>query len=163
MPGDDDRLECPPNARQRAIFVVVGCGYIFLVSGLFAAATTSSLPIAVMTVSAGAGIQILIICELSKRLFLSNNRGKRFGLDTLILVVTGLSIYLAAIGWLVQSLPDETADPPLFDMLIWSGLGFFFVAISTIVLTYFAAALMWTGTSTSRRLWMRRKKQWERK
>ena len=157
----DDRSECWSNAGQRAVSVVVGCGYIYLVSALFAAVTESSLLVAVLTVSAGVGIEILIICELSKRLFLSNNGDKRFGLSTLILVVTGLAIYLAAIGCLVQSVPDEAAaaDLPLILMLIFSVLAVLFVAISTIVFTYFAEALVWAGTSTAIRLWIRRKKQ----
>ena len=56
----------------------------------------------------GAAVEMLIICELCKRFFLSGNRNKRFGLGTLLLVMTGLLIYLPLFREIYHDVPRGT-------------------------------------------------------
>ena len=148
-----------PNVKWCAVSLLVAGGYIYVVSAVFALITGSSLLITLLVVSVGTVIQLFITCELSRRFYLSDQRAKRFGLGTLILVLTGLSIYLAAISCLIRRLSDEFVDLPLLFGIALVVLGILFVVTSTMVLTHFAEALVWTWISTRNTYRIRRRKQ----
>ena len=127
----DDTSLSRPTTSQRIISVLGGIAFIFLVAITTAESTALSRPITCLAIVSGAIVEILIICELSKRFFLSGNRNKRFGLGTLMLVMTGLLIMLRG------------SDPTIFSTAVLVVVSILFVVISTIILTRFAEALVW--------------------
>jgi len=153
---DEDRSKGRSNALRRAISLVVGPAYICLVSVFFAAVTESPFFVVSLVVAAVAAIEMLIICELAKRSFLSNTPNKSFGLATLFLLVTGVSVYLAVLSFLVRTYAVEIADLSLITMIPFAGFAFLFMAYSTIALAYFADALLSAGAWAAGRYRARR-------
>ncbi len=157
--NNNERSKSRSLAMRRVASVVGGAAYICFVSLLLSLATDSPFPATLLTVATCAAVEMLVICELSRRLFLSNEEYRRYSLGTLLLIMTGLSIYLAAIGCMVRAIPDDADDLALFEIIFLSGYAAFFVLISTAVLIYFAEALVWAGISVATRIRIRRKKR----
>lgn len=159
IPKNKDGFKRGSNAVRRAISLVAGPAYICLISASVAAFTGSPFFVVSLVVAATAAIEMLIICELAKRSFLHNKRDKSFGLATLLLLVTGVAIYLGVLSLLVRSYADELADLSLITLIPFSGFAFLFMAYSTIVLAYFADGLLWAVNWAAKKFRTGRKQQ----
>jgi len=147
------------RSRRIAAPILGGMIYLLLISTLISGITESPFWAVFLTVMAGASAEMLIIAELSSRLFLAKGGERRFGLGTLFLGVTGVSIYLAAIGFVVRSATGGNAVLEVRGLLVLSCVALVFAGISTIVLAYLAESLVAIGYWIVQRIRIR---QWQR-
>jgi uncharacterized membrane protein SirB2 len=80
---------------------------------------------------------------------------RRFGLSTVFLISIPLSIYLAAIRWMLQAATPQSLTLDLWIMVCFISITF--MLVTTILLLHLAEALMWIAVAIQRRRKRRRR------
>ena len=150
------RHEIPPTPTvfSRVMAVLVGSLYLAYLTAL--GWTVSELPLWTMAllVAAGAIAIMAVLVVFGMKAYVHRGPARRFGLATIFLVMLPLSIYLAAIRWMLDKAQlDELSGEQWIIVLIFSAA---FMLLSTVILLWMAEALMWFATVLQSKVLRRR-------
>jgi hypothetical protein len=131
------------SVGRRLFALLVGQLYLLTVSVLFSSVTKVPFVIVLLITLLSAAVIMAVLAIFGVRAL--NHRGSavQFTLSTVFLVLIPLSIYLAALRWLIQGLPIERMDGTAW--LVVSVVSIVFMLLSTAILLWFAEALVWVA------------------
>jgi hypothetical protein len=140
----------PPSAGSRRLALVVGPGYLLLLASALGGATRTSLAV-VLPVTLLAALAIMaVLAFLGAKAYEYRHSAVRFTLSTAFLISLPLCIYLAALRWVLQSVPRSELE---LDWASGIALGVFALLsmfITTVVLLWLAEALVWLAVGLRR-------------
>ena len=147
-------IEHPPTAVSRIASSLVGTLYLAYLIGVAHAVTQTPVWLASLLVLAGAGTIIAVLVAFGIKAYWHRGPVRRFGLSTIFLISIPLSIYLAAIRWMLQAATPQSLTPALW--MIVCLISVTFMLVTTILLLHLAEALIWIAVVIQRMLRKRR-------
>jgi hypothetical protein len=146
-------VEEPPTGVSRIASLLVGIAYLAYLIGVAHAVTQTPVWIVSLLVLAGAGTIMAVLVVFGLKAYWHSGPVRRFGLSSIFLISIPLSIYLAAIRWMLQAASPPSLTPAIW-MTVWL-TSITFMLVTTILLLHLAEALMWIAAALLR--WTRRR------
>jgi uncharacterized membrane protein SirB2 len=145
--------EYSPSVLPRIASLLTGGAYLAYLSGV--ACVTTGTPFWLTTVLVLAGAVAIMAVMVACGVKLERQQGpiRRFGLSTVFLITIPLSIYLAAIRWMLQAATPQSLT--LAQWMMVGLIGITFLLVTNILLLHLAEALMWIAVAVQR--WLRRR------
>lgn len=131
----------PPSTTSRILALGLCPLYLFVVATGFSSATEASLAVTLPAVLAGAAAITSVLVAFGVKAYRHNSRKLRFNLGTVLLFVVPVCIYLTAFQQILRAIPLPDRELPLLFAL--AAFGVVFAGLTTIMLLYFAEAVLW--------------------
>jgi hypothetical protein len=135
---------------KKTFSLLLGPAYVYSIAKVFAWATNTPVSRCIILAFCGSTALIGILLCLSYQLQRERVTKTRYGLSTLLLVMSGLAVFFAPIGVMYRVLVSEANDalggiPYMFFMY-----AIVFVPFSTMILVYFIDSLLWFALKVQR-------------
>ena len=140
--------ERSPTLLPRVASLLTGGAYLASLSGVACATTGTPFWLTTLLVLAGAAAIMAVMVACGVKLERQQGPVRRFGLSTVFLITIPLSIYLAAIRWMLQA-----TTPQALTLAQWTMVGVIaitFMLVTTILLLHLVEALMWLAVAGQR-------------
>ena len=148
IPQVDQVLSMPDSIKAsrtvRLVSLILVPLYLFYVSHVLCLVTEAPLWLCVCCVALAATVIMGVLTVFGVKALENHRQGSRFSIATLMLVVVPLSIYLTAARYLLGGVLNDP-KVPLVAWVVLIGFALFVCGFTTVVLLYFAEALMWVG------------------
>jgi hypothetical protein len=140
-----------PNNGSRIFWLLFGAGYLGLNCWLISATTGLPLYLSAIAVCAGAAVVTISIGLFCAKLIERSRRRDRIRLSTLFLAFVPISVYMAAMHWIVRGVEAISGDGNPWPAIVVIGIVFFLVTTVTLLCMGEAIAWLLLGAMRARR------------
>jgi hypothetical protein len=127
---------------------IIGPFYLWILTGVFSHVTDTRYAVTLAIVAAGAAVLMTCIALFGVRAYRGAGRSRQFRISSLLLAMVPLSVYLAAIRWVLSGSQTAEFTPGQWFAVVL--VACVFILLSTLILAKFAEAIVWTAVALVR-------------
>lgn len=135
-------LSIPPSRGRCIIGLLAGIWYVLGMASILRQVTGMPAAISLLLMTIGSAVIMAVLVVFGVKAYKQKGPIRQFQLSSLFLLMVPIAIYSAAIRSVAVTLPANLS--PLA-WLAFAGGASFYVVMSTVVLLWFADALMWVA------------------
>lgn len=139
-----------PSTTSRLLALVLGPAYLLFLARVLGEATHTPFAMAVALTTVGAVTVMAVLSLLGVKAYEYRHAVIRFTLSTAFLVAIPLCVYLAFLRAVLRG--QLTQQPDWLDWLLISAFAAFWMSATTVLLLWFAEAILWLAVVARRRL-----------
>lgn len=137
-----------PSTTSRLLALVLGPAYLLFLARVLGETTHTPVAIAVALTAVGSVAVMAVLTLLGVKAYEYRHSTIRFTLSTAFLVAIPLCVYLAFLRVVFRG--QLTLQPDWLDWLLISAFAAFWMSATTVLLLWFAEAIMWLAVSVRR-------------